>query len=99
MPYGRAGLPEAMTYGGMSCSTIVPMPVMLCAPMRQNWCTTVKPPRIASSPTSHVAGELRVVREHGVVADLAVVRDVDVGHDPVVVADARDAARPARCRG
>ena len=38
-----------------------------------------------------VAGELAGVGEDGVVADLAVVRDVHVGHDPVVVAEARDA--------
>ena len=39
-----------------------------------------------------MAGERRVVREDRVVADGAIVRDVHVGHDPVVVADARRAA-------
>ncbi|MNR10881.1 hypothetical protein D3C85_1271540 [compost metagenome] len=40
----------------------------------------------------HVAGQRRVVGEDGVVADLAVVRQMDIGHDPVVVADAGHAA-------
>ncbi len=39
----------------------------------------------------HVAGDLRVAGEHRVVADAAIVRDVHVGHDPVVIADGRDA--------
>lgn len=39
----------------------------------------------------HVAGDLRVAREHRVVTDAAIVRDVHIGHDPVVVADGRDA--------
>ena len=43
----------------------------------------------------HVAGEGRAVGHHRARADLAVVRDVHVGHDPVVVADPGDSA-PAR---
>ena len=39
----------------------------------------------------HVAAERRVVGEDALVADDAVVRDVRVGHEEVVVADARDA--------
>ena len=39
----------------------------------------------------HVAAQRRPVRHDGVAADLAIVRDMHVGHDPVVVADARDA--------
>src|SRR5436190_15211904 len=38
-----------------------------------------------------VAGELAGVGENGLVADLAVVREVHVGHDPVLVAQPRDA--------
>src|SRR4029077_11304764 len=38
-----------------------------------------------------VTGKLGAVGEDRLVADLAVVREVDVGHDPVFVADARDA--------
>ena len=56
-----------------------------------NWCTPVRPPRITQSPTCTWPASVRVVGEDGVVADLAVVRDVHVGHDPVVVADARHA--------
>jgi hypothetical protein len=40
----------------------------------------------------YMAGQRGVVGQRRAVADLAVVRDVHVGHDPVVVADARDAA-------
>src|SRR3954471_24334037 len=36
----------------------------------------------------YVPGELTGVREYGVVANLAIVREVHVGHDPIVVADA-----------
>src|SRR2546430_9785358 len=39
-----------------------------------------------------MAGELAGVGEHRVAADLAVVREVHVGHDPVVIAHARTAA-------
>src|SRR5438067_51153 len=44
-------------------------------------------------PVAHrdVAGELAGVGEDGVVADLHVVREMHVGHHPVVVAKARDA--------
>ena len=67
------------------------MPVNACAPTCTNWCTSVV--RAEDHPVAdvHVAGELACVGEDGVVADLAVVREVHVGHDPVVVADARDA--------
>ena len=39
----------------------------------------------------HVAGERRVVGEHALAADDAVVRDVRAGHEQVVAANARDA--------
>jgi hypothetical protein len=67
------------------------MPVKECAPICTNWCACVLPPRIAPVADADMAGDLRQVGEDGVVADLAVVREVHVGHDPVVVADARDA--------
>ncbi len=44
----------------------------------------------------HVAAERRVRPEDGVVADAAIVRDVNVGHEHVAVADHRDAAAAAR---
>src|SRR5690242_1821140 len=40
----------------------------------------------------HVPGQCRIVGEHHAVADLAVVRDVHVGQQPVVVTDAGDTA-------
>src|SRR6185436_10375597 len=39
----------------------------------------------------HMAGELNAVGEDGLAADLAVVRDVRIGHDPVLVCQPRDA--------
>ena len=98
MPRTASGLPSTITNGGSPASTRAAMPVIACAPMRTNWCTPVKPPRIDPVADVHVAGELRVVGEDGVVADLAVVREVHVGHDPVVVADAGDAAVLRACR-
>jgi hypothetical protein len=64
---------------------------MLCAPMRQNWCTAVKPPKYCVVTDVHVPGQLRVVGENGVITDLAVVRKMHISHDPVVVAQTRDA--------
>ena len=40
----------------------------------------------------HVARELRAVDDDDVIGELAVMADVRVGHDEVVIADARDAA-------
>src|SRR3970040_2207344 len=39
----------------------------------------------------HVPGELRVVGKYRVAADLAVVGEMDIRHEPVVVADPRHA--------
>ena len=47
---------------------------------------------VASSPHLDVPGERGAVGEDHAVAHLAVVRDVGVGHEQVVVADAGDAA-------
>jgi len=44
----------------------------------------------------HVTRQLRVVGKNGVAAHLAVMRQVDIGHDPVVVPDPRDARIPRR---
>src|SRR5690606_4720813 len=38
----------------------------------------------------NVAGQLHTVGDNGVRADLTVVRDMDVGHDPVVITHASD---------
>src|SRR5690242_21781912 len=50
---------------------------------------------------NHVAGECRRVGHDHAVADEAIVRDVGLGHDQAVVADARDhaAARGAAMNG
>ena len=59
----------------------------------------------AEAAEDHVVVDLDVpcqrggIGEDALVADDAVVGDVHVGHDPVVVADPGDARRPARCRG
>src|SRR5712691_8108004 len=42
-------------------------------------------------PHAHVAGKRRDVGEDRMIADLAVVRDMDIGHDPIVAADPRHA--------
>ena len=47
-----AGWPWLITNGGWSAKSSEHMAVMPWAPMRTNWCTTVKPPRITQSPTS-----------------------------------------------
>ena len=78
--------------GGTSCDTALAKPTMAWAPTLTNWWMPVRPPTVTQSPSSHVAGQRGVVGHGGVVAHHAVVRDVGVGHDPVVVADARDAA-------
>ncbi|CFN66393.1 Uncharacterised protein [Bordetella pertussis] len=50
-PTGRHGLPAASTNGGASCISELLPPVMLCAPILANWCTPVRPPTMAQSPT------------------------------------------------
>src|SRR5436190_13647556 len=49
MPRGAAYFVATMTNGGTSPLIRLPMPMKACAPMRQNWCTPTKPPRIAKS--------------------------------------------------
>ena len=51
IPRGSAGWPDAVTYAGMSFVTTLAMPSIACGPMWQNWCTPVKPPSTAKSPT------------------------------------------------
>src|SRR3970040_1402055 len=71
------------------------MPVKLCAPMCTNWCTRVVAPRMAQSPTCTWPASSQALAKDVWAADLAVVREVHVRHDPVVVAHARH-ARVAR---
>ena len=60
--------------------------------MRVNWCTRRERADHGVVVHMNVAGELRAVFEHDAVADDAIVRDVRVGHDEIVAADARDVA-------
>ncbi len=43
-------------------------------------------------PDAHMAGERSVICHDDVVPDLAIVGDVDVGHDPIVAAHSGDSA-------
>ena len=82
-----AGWPTAITNGGTSSVTAALFAMNACVANLAELVYTRNPPRIAQSPSSHVAGERRVVRKNAVAADHAVVRDVRVGHEQVVVAD------------
>ena len=68
-------------------------------PTRQNWCTRRAGADVGEVLDVDVAAERGVRPEDRVVADVAVVRDVHVGHEQVVVADRRLAAAALRCRG
>ena len=67
-----------------------------CRPTRQNWWTPEPGADVGEVLDRHVAAERRRVAEDGVVADVAVVGDVDVGHEDVAIADRRHAAAAAR---
>ena len=60
--------------------------------MRVNWWTRRKGADDGVVLHMNVSGELRAVFENDAVADDAIVRDVRVGHDEIVAADARDVA-------
>ena len=65
-------------------------------PTRQNWWTPEPALTLAKSSTVDMAAERRHVAEDRVVADVAVVRHVHVGHEHVAIADRRHAAAAAR---
>ena len=65
-------------------------------PTRQNWWTPEKAPDVRVVLDDHVAGERGAVAEDRLVADMAVVRHVRVGHEQVVIADARQPAAAGR---
>src|SRR3989338_3081499 len=50
-----------------------------------------KPAQYRIVADRHMAGQLRAIGENDVIAHLAIVRHVNISHDPVVVADARHA--------
>ncbi len=87
-----AGLPSPIMNGGMSCTTFEQPPIMDNFPMRQNWCTAASPPITAWSSTVTCPRQRRHVGHDDVVAQRDVVRDVAVGQDVIVRADARDFA-------
>jgi hypothetical protein len=39
----------------------------------------------------HMPGQLRAIGEYGVIAHLTIMRDMNICHDPVVIAETRDA--------
>ena len=80
-----AGLPNTVTNAGTSLPIAVPMPKKLCAPMQQNWMKRVKPDRIAQSST-HTCPASGVVDQNAMVTDHAVMADMGIGHDQVVIA-------------
>ena len=92
MARGVAQCPSAIVNGTMSLFANAPAAMNEYAPSRVN-CVT---PREAADERvvldRHVARELRAVDDDDVIGELAVVADVRVGHDEVVIADARDAA-------
>ena len=71
------------------------MPMNACAPILQNWCTPVKPLRITQSPTCTWPASVALLENTQWLPTTAVVRDMRVGQQPVVVADAGDAAAVA----
>ena len=84
-----AKFPEAMTKGGMSLFTAEAPPMMQWAPIRVNWWTPVMPADDGVILHVDVAGEVRRIGHDDVVPQLAVVGDMAVGHQQVVVADDR----------
>ena len=59
-----------------------------CAPILVNWCAAERPPSDRPVADIDVAAERRAIREDDLVAEAAVVRDVRIGHEEIVVADA-----------
>ena len=57
--------------------------------MVTNWCTAMSPLRIARSSTVTCPAQLGGVRDDDAVADVAVVRQVHVGHEEAAGADRR----------
>ena len=68
-------------------------------PTRQNWWTRGAGADVREVLHGDVAAQRRVRTEDRVVADVAVVRHVHVGHEHVAIADLGDAAAARACRG
>ena len=91
-PRTASGLPSTIMNGGTSCDDVaLEADHRVRADRARTGAGRVRPPTIAQSPSCTWPASVALLAMIVLVADLAVVRDVDVGHDPVVVADARDA--------
>src|SRR5207244_9810083 len=75
----------------LRCVPSANTPVDRVRPYQNELIRSIKPAEHGIVPDLDVTGERRDIGKDRVVADLTVVRDMHVGHDPVVVADARDA--------
>ncbi len=58
-----------------------------CRPTRVNWCTAAAAAENGAILDRNMAGEHDVVRHDDVVADAAIMRDVRIGQEEIVVAD------------
>ena len=97
---GRGGVAARRHVGAVRpLNTTEPMAVNACRPIRAELVHDGERAKHHEVVDGHVAGEGRAVGHHRVRADPAVVRDVHVGHDPVVVAEAGDSPRRPASRG
>ena len=67
-------------------------PSIAPSPTRQNWWTAVLPPMNTWSAIEDMAAEQRAIGKGDVVADVAIVTDMRVGHQEAAVADRGDLA-------
>jgi hypothetical protein len=72
----------------MSCLITLYGPMKAWRPMRQNWWTPLNGRHVDPILDDDVAGQPHAVAQDDVVADLAIVRHVGVGHEQVIAADA-----------
>ena len=91
-PYSSTGLPTALTNGGMSWLTRVMPPMNAYSPIRRELMHGDEAGDDDVVLHGDVPGELRAVGHDHAVADVTVVRQVNVRHDEAVAADRCDAA-------
>ena len=86
--FGPNANPNGMT------SRVIPLmpPSIAPSPTRTNWCTAVLPPMKTLIGDRDMAAEHGAVGEGDVVADVAVVADMRIGHQEAAVADGGDFA-------
>ena len=88
---GTAGRPTAMTYGGTSRVTAALWARKLCAPTLRELMHRRQPAHDHPVAELDVAAERGAIRHHDLVPEAAIVGDVRIGHEQIVVADARNA--------